>query len=299
MNKCLRLADEICTLLQAGIQLGSEALSYIDSTLSNPTSDQIEAVLNDPDHCERDTLIELIFFPDETVQLHIEDLLECGQYEDQDEQELVRLLLGLSFEALIRFSDGRTDIRLPLPPEAIEPFVARLRITVHLPEKIIEQIDRELPEKRRGPVKVRLRNARVLLNKNQRGFLTDLLPALATDDQLLPCVDFALQFLEEADEENDFSTMLVEKRRTLVRNIKKMERFRSLLHRENMETLVMRGERIPLIDIADAQKKIAMIDKISLLMYGTTDIQISPAIRSDHIECCSAEDLKQIVRRLS
>ena len=65
MDKCQSLADEISTLLKEGIQLDSEVLSYIDSTFSYPTSAQIEAVLNDPDHSERDALVELIFFPDE------------------------------------------------------------------------------------------------------------------------------------------------------------------------------------------------------------------------------------------
>ena len=299
MDKCVRLADEICTLLQSGIQLDPQSLSYIDSTFSNPSSRQVEAIIKDPDHCERDTLIELISFPDERLQLKIETLLECGRYGRQDEQALVGLLVGRRPEALIRFSDGRSDIRLTLTPEAIAPFVARLRITRHLPGAIIGLIDQQLPETHRNPVKVCLRNARTSLNENQSGFILDLLPTLANDAEILACVDFGLQFLEEAAEASDYFSALVKKRRALVHNLKKMADFRSLLDRENMETLVMRGERIPLIDIVDTQKKIAMIDKISLKVYGQTDLQNGPTIRTDHFDCRSVEDFKQLVRRLS
>ena len=78
-----------------------------------------------------------------------------------------------------------------------------------------------------------------------------------------------------------------------------MEEFRSRLEKENIETLVMRGERIPLIDITEAQKQIAMIDQICIMIFGTTDIQIPQTIHSDHIECSTDEDLKRLVRRLS
>lgn len=299
MDKCQSLADEISTLLQEGIQLDSEVLSYIDSTFSYPTSTQIEAVLNDPDHSERDALVELIFFPDEIMRLRIENLLERFRYREHEEEKIIHLLQRRKPSALIRLSDDRSPIRIPLPPESVKPLIRRLRITIQLPEKIINLIDRKLPDHHGRAVKVRLRCARIPLNDSRCNFISDLLQVFARDDALLACFDFALQFLEEIDETDDYYSALVCKRRSLVRNLKKMEEFRSRLEKENMETLVMRGERIPLIDITEAQKQIAMIDQICIMIFGTTDIQMPQTIHSDHIECSTDEDLKRLVRQLS
>ena len=299
MNKCIAFADEISSLLQNGVCLGPDSQGYIDSTLSNPSPARVKAVLSDPEHCERDTLIELIFFPDPSVQLKLEDLIESGRFNEQDQDQVVRLLEDRSLQTRIRFADDRQDIRMPLPPEAIEPFIARLCMTVRLPDAIIHHCDQRLPPDRRGHVKVRLRNARLTLVQNQIRILTDMLSALADDNDLLVCMDFVLDVMAESAEKADFETVLVKKRRALARDIKKMQKFQLLLEQDNIETLVMRGERIPLIDIGDAQKKIAMIDKISLMMFGTTDTMHAPAVRSDHIQCNSAQELKQIVRRFS
>ena len=299
MDKCRLLVDEISTLLQEGIQLDSEVLSYIDSTLSYPTSAQIETVLNDPDHGERDALIELIFFPDEIMRLRIENLLEQFRYLDHEEEKIIQLLQSRKPVALIRLYDDRSPISLPLPSESVKPLIRRLRITVQLPGKIIGRINRILPDLPGRAVKVRLRCTRIPLNDSQCKFITDFMQAFARDDALIACFDFALQFLEEIAETDDYYSALVCKRRSLVRNIKKMEEFRSRLEKENMETLVMRGERIPVIDITESQKQIAMIDQICIMMFGKTDMQMPRTIHSDHIECSSDEDLKRLVRRLS
>ena len=221
MDKCQSLADEISTLLQDGIQLDSEVLSYIDSTFSYPTSDQIEAVLNDPDHSERDTLVELIFFPDEFMRLRIESLLERFRYEDRDVEEIIHLLERRKPSAHIRIRDDGSPIRIPLPPEAVKPLIRRLRITIQLPEKIINLIDRKLPDHHGRAVKVQLRCARIPFNDSRCNFIADFLQAFARDDALFECFEFVLQFLEENAETDDYYSALVCKRRSLVRNLKK------------------------------------------------------------------------------
>ena len=299
MDKCHQLAEAITRVFQTGIELGPAVLHYIDSTFAYPRSEEIEAILADSDHPDRDSLIELVFFPDESVQLQLEDLLEQGRYASQDERAVKRILAAGHCTVRIRFTDQRADICLPLPPEAVDSLVTRLRIPFRLPARIIDLIERVVPENRRGPVKVRCRNSRVSFDEGRSLLFGQLLQALAEDGQLVECVDFILRFFEEVDSPGDFYDALVRRKHTLGRDIQKMEKCNALLNRNNFETLVMRGIRIPLIDIDAARKQIQMIDKICIAVYGTAGSTVPWTADTDAIDCRTQEDIKKLIRRLT
>ncbi|MCK5205289.1 MAG: hypothetical protein KAR15_15505, partial [Desulfobacterales bacterium] len=68
-SKNKQLADRIIDILQSGLTMNADTLHYIDSTFSNPSIGELEELLQDESSCETDSLIELLFFPDESVQL--------------------------------------------------------------------------------------------------------------------------------------------------------------------------------------------------------------------------------------
>ena len=88
-EKCELLADEIKAIISEGIVLSDDVVHFIDSTFSNPTINELQAILDDDTNCEGDTLMELLFFPDETIQVRLEEMLEqCRpQKEDEDKKE--------------------------------------------------------------------------------------------------------------------------------------------------------------------------------------------------------------------
>ena len=53
-NKCEALADEIKKILSKGITLSSEVIHYIDSTFSNPTTTELQTILQDDSNCEKE-----------------------------------------------------------------------------------------------------------------------------------------------------------------------------------------------------------------------------------------------------
>ncbi|MCK4984722.1 MAG: hypothetical protein KAS40_04340, partial [Desulfobacterales bacterium] len=71
-SKNKQLADRIIDILRSGLALDAATLHYIDSTFSNPFIGELEELLQDESSCETDSLIELLFFPDESVQLQLE-----------------------------------------------------------------------------------------------------------------------------------------------------------------------------------------------------------------------------------
>ena len=69
-----KVAEKIIAILQGGLALNSDTQHYIDSTFSNPSVAELDALLQDEFSCETDSLMELLFFPDESVQLQLEEI---------------------------------------------------------------------------------------------------------------------------------------------------------------------------------------------------------------------------------
>ena len=70
------LADRILEILEEGIFLSDEVVQYIDSTFSNPSIEEFKEILQDDSNCEKDSLVELLFFPDVSLQYQLERLLD-------------------------------------------------------------------------------------------------------------------------------------------------------------------------------------------------------------------------------
>ena len=83
-EKCELIADEIKAIISEGILLSDDVVHYIDSTFSNPTSDELQTILDDDTNCEGDTLMELLFFPDESIQVRLEEGLEQCRPQKED-----------------------------------------------------------------------------------------------------------------------------------------------------------------------------------------------------------------------
>jgi hypothetical protein len=65
-----------------------------------------------------------------------------------------------------------------------------------------------------------------------------------------------------------------------------------------VETLLLRGKRVPYVDTADARKKIQMIDRISLAVFGKTDFfDLMPAAEQS-IRLESKEDIDKLIKEL-
>ena len=75
-SKNNQVAEKIIAILQNGLTLGEDTQHFIDSTFSNPSVSELEEILQDDSNCERDSLLELLFFPDESLQLQFEPLID-------------------------------------------------------------------------------------------------------------------------------------------------------------------------------------------------------------------------------
>jgi len=271
-EKCILLAKRIVKILKEGIHLSSDVMHFIDSTFSSPCINELEKIIADNSDCERDSLIELIFFPDEEIQARLEDLLESHNYCREDEKKVLDYLSSGQIESTIHFPDNRGTLSVKMPYDAASRFLSRLNIHRKIDKRISAAIDTDVSEKLKISVRVKLRNTVKEIAENKIFFLCDFFEKMEDENgDFLECLDFILSFLDETENTLDLLSALIDKKRFYFKNLQRAEKFRQQLEKGNMETMILQGVKAPYINIEDEKRKMELIDKISLSVFGRTE----------------------------
>ncbi len=270
-DKNKEVADKIIKILGSGLTINADAQHYIDSTFSNPSIDTLAALVKDETSCETDSLVELLFFPDESAQLQLEEVIDAVCFEKHDERAITDMVCSQLSQTRICLHDGRGSFEMAVSPLNVAQFVARLNLSRLLDPKLRSAIAKYVSQRLQTRCKVLLRNARQISSPEHILFLVDFFKKLRTDaDEFLDSLDFILSFLAELDDEADMFKVLMAKKRFYNWCLQKAKNLDIQLTKHNVETLLLKGKRIPYVDKADARKKIKIIDRISLAVFGKT-----------------------------
>jgi hypothetical protein len=291
---CSLLIDTIRQIFDSGLTAGPAVSAFIDDTFFNPTLSGLLEILDDEDNAERAALLELIFFPDEAVQERLESILLGGACTGADVEAVRAELERSGLHTTISFADGRGSLEMEVPTSVIGAFLMRLNLDRRIQPKVLATIERHVPPEHRLSVQVRLRNARVPASAEQEVFLCRVLERMATDVDFFAGLDFSLAFLEEGARGDLYDSLMKRKRQGLLHLRQAAERER-LLAQNNMETLMLRGERLPHIDQAELRERLVWIDRVSLAVFGKTEHADS---LPQTLDCRSADDLLELTRRL-
>ena len=197
-EKCNQLADEIRKILGNGITLSSGVIHYIDSTFSNPTTTEIQTLLHDDSNCEKDSLTELLLFPDETMQLQLEAQLERLCFQETDEKSVLDNLLQEPLQVTLRFPGDRGSFHLMVTADMARQFIARLNISKHLNPDLLEVLNHYENENISNRIKVKMRNSRFAPADEKTKFLCLFFEKFdPQDNDIFECLEFALSFLDE------------------------------------------------------------------------------------------------------
>ncbi|MEW6671249.1 MAG: hypothetical protein AB1427_06065 [Thermodesulfobacteriota bacterium] len=267
-----QLEHAIETIWRQGLTLSPDALHYIDSTFSNPSLQELERILCDESDCEKDSLLELIFFPDLSFQAQIEDLLENCDVTAEDEERLARALAAKRLHTVLLFPDGRGRLPLAVPDWAIARFISRLHISKKPEPDLVDAIRRHVPQPYQALCRVRLRNARLTFTRNKISFLIVFFEKMAVEFRIvLEAYDFLLSFFEELEDDADLYRTLMQKKRFFFQNLQKARRLEVQLKSSNMETLLLQGVRMTHFNMDEARRRMGLIDKIGYAVFGKSD----------------------------
>ncbi len=290
------LAQRIAQIFREGLHPDAEAVHYICSVFSNPSLPEIADILADDENPENSPLMELIFFPNEHMQLGLEDLLEQELYEEDDRERTLQYLYRDSVEAKIIFP-VQGELTVPVPRWAAEGFLRRLSIAKKTDKRILEAIEKHVPSDFRNILKVRVRNARFVQSEKNVRFLCHFLErtqAVLPDAPELS--DYVLRFLTQIRESDQIYRALMDRKKTCFRCLDQNIRFEQQLGRGNMEILLLQGIRPPQMTRDAALKEMAVIDRISYAVFGRTE-NLDPAFADTEI--MEPSDMADLIRKLS
>ena len=299
-KKCELIAAEIKEILNKGIDLSEDVVHYIDSTFSNPTIEELQTILADDANCEKDSLMELLFFPDESIQIQLEEALEGQRPQEEDENKIWACLTRDPLQVTFRFDDKRGSFNLPITEDLTRGFLSRLNISKHLEPELIASIINYGDDANYNRFKVKIRNSRFSPTTEKTEFLCKFFGKIgAHSSDILECLEFVLAFLDEIKKEKGIYRALMAKKKFYFFNLQKAQKMDARLEINNVETLMAQGERVVLIDQADIRKKMRIIDRISRAVFGKTEYFEQPVSDEMQMEVGSPEALKSIVKYFS
>jgi hypothetical protein len=298
-NKNKQVAQKIIEILRNGLMINADTQHYIDSTFSNPSVGELEELLQDESSCETDSLMELLFFPDESVQLQLEEMIEDTHFQRRDERKIQNRVCSTSLQTQIRFLDGRSPLEMMVPPSNAAQFIERLNLSRGLDPKLRSAIARYVHPGLQIRSKVRLRNTKPITSPNKISFLQAFFEKLQIDnDEFFDYLDFTLSFLDELKDEPDMFQALMARKKLYFLSLQKAKKLDIQLTQHNVETLLLRGKRVTYVDKADARKKIQIIDRISLAVFGKTEFfDLMPA-GEQSITLQGKDDIDKLMKEL-
>jgi hypothetical protein len=284
-DKLELIADEIKKILSKGIDLSNDVVHYIDSTFSNPTIEELQGILADDANCEKDSLMELLFFPGESMQVELEKTLERYKPQDEDENKILAYLCRDPLQVTFRFIDDRGALKLQIPEDVVRQFLVRLNISKQLEANLIASIGNYGDEQNINRFKVKIRNSRFSPSDSKTGFLCRFFDKIGPrSHDIFECLDFGLEFLDEIKKGDDVYQALMARKKFYFISLQKAKKMEARLEKYNIETLMAQGERVALIDQNDARRKMRIIDRISRAVFGKTEFFEQPVSDDRQIE---------------
>lgn len=266
---CRQLIDEIEGIFSAGISIESGVLRFISAMGEIPSPAFFVRVLTDEGNYETESLIELVFFPDEVMQIRLEPLLEAACFNAADEAILIEALKERCPRALIHLYREAEPMSVTVPPCAITSFVHRLHIKRKLSPRLIAAIDSKTIPQTQPLLKVRLRNSALAQTTSEIDFLCLFLEKMKeTSAGFFSTFEFLISFLGECRNETDYRLVLTRMRQKYEQIGNRAAQFESRLARSNMETLMLQGDRPPVMSAVEAREKIDRIDRVLDTLYG-------------------------------
>jgi hypothetical protein len=267
-----RLLDRITRALEIGGCLTVAILEYIDAVLFPPEPDRLAAFLADDTDSQRDSLLDLIFYPDQIMQVDLEPLLETARYSAEDERQLHDRLMERSIHARLSMPDGRPLVSIRVPGFIKSQYLERLKISWQMDPHVATAVEKGLSAEMRPIVKVQLRNAGICMSSGRRDFLCRFFQRMEkSDPDYLVCLDLVLSLLQAIEKGIDGYDLLVNHKRSLFRSLQQARRFNILMGQSNMETLMLQGLRAPYVSSNDLIHQMRLIDLICLTMFGHTE----------------------------
>jgi len=294
-----RIAADLQEILARGLDLSAETVRFIDSTFAHPSAAELSALLLDDAVPERDSLLELLFSPDEALQIELEGRLDLQPSGALSAEEVIARLTVGAPAVRFRFPDGRGALQVAMTAPLARRLVLGLGIERRLPACVAEALAEHESAGWARRVRVMIRSARFEFTPASQEFLCALIAKLnPTGDGEHACLAFALELLAEFGGSSDLYAALAARKKWLARALLHGQRLREQLARSNVETLLSQGQRLTWVDEAAALRQMGWIDRVCVAVFGH-DVPVDRDGWREAVDVDGLPDVADLMRRLT
>lgn len=299
LNPHIIAAHSLRELLGEGSILDQDAVRTIDALLAPASGAVMAKALAQDEDAETQSILELICFPDKSLQARLEPLLADAAFGPLDEPIILDHLTDPPPLARFTFPDGRGTAEIHLPAWAVASFLARLHIDRNPDVRLVEAVAAGTPPELQATFRAKLRNCRFHWSEPRIDFLClffQNIDFVAQNPEHL--LDFILALFHEMPDAQDLWSAISAKKQEYAATLEKAAAFEEQRRNKNMETLTMQGIRIPYLDAADIRDRLECLDAVCLAVFGLTPpVKQTAAVDLGPID--GDEDLKRVIRMLS
>lgn len=281
IEKTTLLVKRITNILEEGIGVTGEVAHFIETTFGPLTAAALAQILSDTENIEAESLVELLLYPDEAIQVAMEPLLEKDQYTDKDIDAVIALLTSTPMCITLRVPDAAEgctgEIVINVTASVLNTLIKRLNITRWIDPRVAGILAHRLADKSEIlKARVKLRNARFAFTETATGFLCELIEQThKTPAFFRQAFTFMVDFLDETDPRADLYSALVEKKYGLRRMIRQAMTTEKALQENPPEVIMLRGDPIFCINVDDTRSRMELIDRVCMLVFGAADASIN------------------------
>ncbi|MBF0225490.1 MAG: hypothetical protein HQK76_08560 [Desulfobacterales bacterium] len=256
------LANKIFYLLNRGLNINKGTLDFIKTTF--PENVSLEKILNSEYFSEKESLIELLLFPEESVQISLEDFLELHDFQSGDEEKLIRVISDRDKNIPIKFLINNKVIEHIFPEDIFVKFIINLKISKKLDKRVIDSINKNIEDEYNAlKIKVVFRNSDIIWSENKIEFILDFFKNIdKTSAEFFNWFEFMIEHFEEIKTDEKIIPSLFTKKKRYLRNLQLASQMDSQVSNINFEILHLQGVRIPYINKNELLKKLSIIDAI-------------------------------------
>ena len=255
----------ILNKLRETICLDTNHRNFLNQVYGLETLNDIQQFLCD-DSQEIMTFYDWLFFPDLTFQMKIEALLSGQSITLADQSDLIDRLIKQNIQSKI-YLDSKTFQAISIGPMIISPFVSRLRLQQHIPEKLARMPYKSAYQK--NYVLVLLRNATIYWTDKRCQFIDQIIQSfLDNQKQLFEILPQMLIFCGQY--QDSFIQELIRRKRHLAQNLERFQNLQALQEKHSMEFLISSGVRSIHVDVLQSAQEMENINSVLLKVndYG-------------------------------
>ena len=160
-----------------------------------------------------------------------------------------------------------------MPPAVFSEFIDHLSMHRKLHDKLAEAAKFITSDRSRTLAKVKIRNARKEFAGKRLDFLCLFFEKMGYEEESIfdECLESAIEILQETDDGSDVYHALSSKKAACFQSLLCAEKFEEQLQKNNIETLLLQGVRPVSIDKDAVLRKMEIIDRICLAVFGKTE----------------------------